>query len=435
MTPTIAIVGRPNVGKSSLFNRLLGQRRNIVHGRPGTSRDQVWVDTMLGQCQCRLVDTGGWSPGRQQDTSVAASCKQTELACREAALILCVCDAQDGVVPGDVEMVDWLRRQGLPVLLIVNKVDAIEHVINTAEFAELGVGDPIAVSALHGLGIHNLLAEVESRVTNVETQEASDVSSDLESPLRLAFVGRPNGGKSSLLNAVLGVDRVIVHHEPGTTRDPVEAQWNWNDREYLLVDTAGLKRRYPDQVEYFASVRSQQMIDRSEVCVVVLDVSQPLGRIDRQIVGEVVEADRGLVIVTNKRDLVPGTTDEEIRSAVQALLPFVMDVPVVVSSAVKRIGVEKFLQRAWDVGHAFRSVVQTSQLNEIIRKMPLPAGIRVLYATQTSRAPATFTMFIRGTRHIAPHQETTFIRTLRKALGWEGVPIRVRWRRKSSRRR
>jgi GTP-binding protein len=403
--PAVAVVGRQNVGKSTLVNRLFGGREAIAHETPGVTRDRVELETTWRGRRFRLVDTGGFVRGaRGIDAKVAA---QAERAAAQADVILLVVDVQTGPVDEDSELARTLRRVPVPVLPVVNKVDTEREEADASTFHSLGLGEPIAVSALHGRGTGDLL----DRLVEVLPEEAGEEEAAPEP--RFALVGRPNVGKSSLFNRLVGEERSVVFEEAGTTRDAVDAMVAWPDGLVRFVDTAGFRR--PARVrgiEYYGFLRAERAIQRADLAILVLDASQGFTTEDKRIAARVMEFGRALVVVANKWDLVE-EKDRTYKDLGRELVPFAR-APLLRTS----------------VHESWRRRAATARVNEILQaataERPAPAGARFRYATQVGAGPPTFVVF--GGRDPGPQYQRFLENRLRRALGLEGVPVRLRFR-------
>ncbi|CAN5462978.1 ribosome biogenesis GTPase Der [soil metagenome] len=431
--PTVVVVGRPNVGKSTLVNRLSGRRDAIVEERPGVTRDRTAHHAQWRGHRFALVDTGGWRPGaRDLDAAVAA---QAETAARAADLALLVVDAAVGVTEEDAAVARWLRAGSAPVVLVANKVDTPGPAAAVGELASLyalGVGDPVPVSALHGLGSGDLLDLVTERLADAGAFDRSPAD-DAEAP-GVALLGRPNVGKSSLFNRLVGEERAIVHDRPGTTRDAVDTVVRaGDDRVYRFVDTAGLRRRARrgPATEYYSVVRTVRALDRAAVALLVLDAAEPVGEQDQRLARQVLDAGRALVLVLNKWDLVDEDRRERLDRERDRLLSFVGFAPLVRTSALSGRGVARLLPAIDGVLGQWRRRVATAELNRWLRDAvdhsapPLHAGrtVRLRYVTQPAVAPPTFRVF--GTGPVPRGYVRYLERRLRDAFGFDGTPLDV----------
>jgi len=320
--PVVAIVGRPNVGKSTLLNRLAGRRISVVADLPGTTRDRIFALVSWEGREVTVVDTGGWLT--KPESSLEEKVRyQVEAAIAGADVVLFLTDGRDGLISADEEMAEWLRYCGKPVVLAVNKVDSAAQANQVAEFHRLGMGEPLAISAHHNRGIYELMDAV---LASVPPQPAE--AAEPNRP-RLAIAGRPNVGKSTLLNTLLGDERAIVHESPGTTRDSLDAVVRWRDRELLIVDTAGIKRRgrTGTGVDYYSLIRALQAINRSDVALLLVDAGEFVTAQDMHVAGYVIEAGKGLLLVVNKWDLVPEVQRQEFRQKAEQRLGFASYAP------------------------------------------------------------------------------------------------------------
>ncbi len=433
--PVVAIVGRPNVGKSALFNRLIGERRAIVEDEPGVTRDRIY-----GECQWRgrtftVVDTGGIDPQATEDL-VAESRRQAEMAVREADVIVFVVDGQAGLHPLDQEVAQLLRQHAKPVILAVNKIDdpGASQAASAYEFYALGLGDPMPVSAVHGRNTGELLDAVAGRLPAAAPPEEG-----LE-PIRVAVVGRPNVGKSSLVNRLVGQERSIVSSIPGTTRDVVDIRLERGGTPFILLDTAGMRRRsrVDSPVERFSVLRAMRAVERCDVAVLVLDATQDVADQDRRIAGLAHEAGKGLVIVANKWDLVDktGQTMRIYEERYRRELAFADYAPIVFVSALTGRRVHEVLDLVETVANYAALRVRTGQLNEVVRDAvalrPPPAdkGVqpKIFYAVQAGVKPPQFVLFCSHAELLHFSYLRYLENRLRDAFGFVGTPIRFQLR-------
>ncbi|MEZ4554580.1 MAG: ribosome biogenesis GTPase Der [Dehalococcoidia bacterium] len=432
--PLVAVVGRPNVGKSALFNRLTRTRRALVEEVAGTTRDRIygWFD-WRGR-HVRVVDTGGVE-GPEADPFTALIREQVIEAIEESDAILFVVDAAQGVTAADEAIVDLLRRTTKPVLLIGNKADRREARQNVVDLQALGLGDPILISAYHGQGV----ADVMDRVLDVV---AAAPPPEREERLRIAVVGRPNVGKSSLVNAILGESRVIVSDVPGTTRDAIDTPFELEGASLLLVDTAGIRRRGKIErgVERHSVQRAEHAIDRADVVFLVTDQGEPTVAQDTHIAGYVAEQGKGLIIVVNKWDLAEDRGDRHgFARRVDQRYQFVPWAPVQFTSAVTGEGIRELLELAIHIDQVRRRRVQTSELNLVVHRAMVEHGppsvrgkrLKVMYATQAETEPPTFVFFVNDPRLLHFSYRRFLENRLRAAFGFEGTAIRMVFRRRS----
>jgi len=425
----VAIVGRPNVGKSTLFNRLLARRHAIVSDVPGVTRDRLQVPCEWGGREFLLVDTGGLVPGETEPLTVQVR-RQAERAIAEAQVVLFLVDAAAGLTPQDAEIADVLRRRDRPVLVVANKVDTPQLEAGAYEFHALGLGEPIMVSAAHGLGIGELLDAVVAVVPDAEP-----VETEAEAAVGVVFLGRPNVGKSSLVNALLGEERVIVDPRPGTTRDATDTPLLYDGRRVVLIDTAGLRRRshVDDGVEYYSTRRAQDALERADVAVLVIDAREGIADQDQRIARMVYEAGRASVIAVNKWDLLSGHTPEQVRRVAQERLRFLGEVLVVPTVATQRRGIEQLMAAVLRAAQARATRIATGPLNRVIAEAlgahnpPAdPAGrqLNIYYATQPTTRPPTIVLFVNDPRLFTDGYRRYLEGRLREGFDLAGTPLR-----------
>lgn len=493
MPGLIAIVGRPNVGKSALFNRIVGRRIAIVHDMPGVTRDRVTAEAEWRGRPFTLVDTGGIGLVRGEkveDVIINAALDQVQLAIEAAHCIIFVVNVQEGIVPLDREVAKRLHQSGKPVLVAVNKVDNYKAEAGVTEFAELGFNRLFPVTAIHGRGIEDLMnrakaflpeesdqetvaddTEAEAATDEAEVSEATEgegkpTATRNASPLKLAIVGRPNVGKSSIINALTQSERVIVSPIPGTTRDsvdvPFEVDTDGVRQQYVLIDTAGLRkaRRVDDTVEYFSAQRTAEAIERADIVVLVIDAETGVVEQDKKIADQIIEARRACIVVINKWDLVepavrearekemerrkregkyhregqpgrPLTTLAEFGEWVQEKLFFLDYAPVIFTSAKSGFQLERLLEAVRYVAAQLRQQIPTAILNRTLndaieRRQPISAVghfLKFFYATQVKQAPPTFLLFVNRDELLSPQYTKYLGGEMRKAFGYEGCPI------------
>ena len=433
-TATVAIIGRPNVGKSTLFNRIVGGRAAIVDERPGSTRDRHFGKTEWNGREFWVVDTGGLLPSSGEPMDAAIR-RQVELAVAAADVVLLLTDVEVGPAPADQEIAEFLRGRGKPVLLVVNKADALARETRHLAFWELGLGEPRPVSAGTGKGVGDLLDEVVAALPASEPAPAADA-------IAVAVIGRPNVGKSSLVNRMLGEERLIVSAVPGTTRDAIDTRLDFAGRALTLVDTAGLRRRgkIDEAVEFYALLRTQRAIERADVCVIVVDAAEGLHGRDLRVAGQAWDAGTGLVVAVNKWDLVAKDSDtaEAGRREAVERAPFLADVPFVYVSALSGQRVSKVLETVVEVADARRSRVQTAEVNRAIQELvgerqPPQAGgaeVKLLYGSQIGEAPPTFAIVTSRPDEIPDSYRRFVVGRLRERFGFVGTPIRLRFTRR-----
>jgi GTP-binding protein len=435
--PLVAIVGRPNVGKSTLFNRLVGERLAIVEDVPGTTRDRLYADAEWGGVTFTLVDTGGLVPDTHDDL-VAQVRAQAEIAMGEADVIVFLTDVLEGVMPGDEEIAQILRRSEKPVFLAANKADNERRRLEAVEFYVLGMGEPWPISALHGAGSGDLLDEIVAAFpVEVVGEEAEAV--------KIAIVGRPNVGKSSLLNKLLGRERAIVHEAPGTTRDAIDTLMEWGGEPLVLIDTAGIRRRGRIErgVERYSVLRSLRAIQRADVVLLLLDATEGVTAQDAHIAGYILEEGKSVVVIVNKWDVVdkgPRTT-EEYRQKVRVGLRFLDYVPVLFISAKTGQRVGQVLPTALRAQAARLVRIPTGELNSLLQEViarhapPSKAGKRLkfYYATQAAVNPPTFIFFVNDKRLVHFSYRRYLENRIRERYRFEGTPLRMSFRERRGR--
>jgi GTP-binding protein len=432
--PVVAVVGRPNVGKSTLVNRILGRQVAIVEDRPGVTRDRKEIDAEWLGVGFRLVDTGGWQPGGNDlDTKVS---RQVEKGVRDAHAVLFLVDASVGVTEEDAAVADWLRKTGKPVLLVANKADNDRREGEAWEFLSLGLGDAYPVSALHGRRTGDMLDDLIAVLPSVEVED--DLAADtIESGIpAVAIVGRPNVGKSTLFNRLIGEERSVVHDLPGTTRDSVDTIVETAEGPIRFVDTAGMRRksRVDDGPEYYSLVRALRSVDEADVALLVIDATEGVTSQDQRLAERVDAAGCPVVVLLNKWDLL---LDAEARATATSQLAkrlhFIGDAPVLKVSATTGKGVHKLLPVLADAIERYHRRVPTRDVNKVLAEaqaaQPAPGGARVLYGLQGAADPPTFTLF--ANRELPPQYVRYLERKLRDAFGFGAVPIKMRVRRRS----
>ena len=420
--PAVAVVGRQNVGKSTLVNRLFGGREAIAHEMPGVTRDRVELEASWGGRAFRLVDTGGFARSARGIEALVS--EQAERAARAADVVLLVVDVQTGPVEEDATLARRLRKAEVPVLVVVNKVDTDSEEGDVAAFHRFGLGDPVPVSALHGRGAGDLLDQLVA----VLPEEEAEVEGEAEEP-RFAIVGRPNVGKSSLFNRLVGEERSVVYEEAGTTRDAVDALVEWDGRPLRFVDTAGFRRPSKAQgIEYYSFLRAERAIERAHVALLVLDASEGFAGEDKRIAARVMEFGRGLVVVANKWDLVE-ERDKTFKELTELLSPYAR-APVLRTSATTGTGVTRLPATLFSVHERWGRRTPTAQVNEVVAnaqaQQQAPGGARYRYATQVAAEPPRFVLF--GAQPPDASYQRFLEGRLRRALDLDGVPIRVRFR-------
>jgi GTP-binding protein len=428
--PIIAIVGRPNVGKSTLFNRLVGRRQALVRDTPGVTRDRLYGRVSFERWQATVIDTGGFDPSSEEPL-IEGVRRQVLAAVEEADLVLFVVDTRDGPTALDLEIARILRRGSRAVVLAANKVDAATQEAGLADLYRLGFGDPVPVSAEHGRGVAELLEILRDRCPPSPATTART-----DSPVHVAVVGRPNVGKSSLVNAMVGAERVLVHEAPGTTRDAVDTTLVYEGRTYVLVDTAGIRRkgRVQEPLEKLAVVMALKSLERCQVALVVVDASEAIAAQDAHIAGYANEAGRATVIVVNKWDLVPRgmVRKAEVVEQIRDRLPFLDYAPVCFTSATRPEGLPELFDTITQVAAEARRRIPGSAVTEALRAAVArrPASLRgdpltIQSASQVAVEPPTFALRVNRPNDIHFSYERYLVKSLRHAFGLAGSPIRL----------
>ncbi len=432
--PIVAIVGRPNVGKSTLFNRIAssGGMVAIVEDKPGVTRDRLYRDAEWLNTEFTLVDTGGVEFRDVTDTISQGVHLQAKLAIDEADVILFVVDAREGLVPVDEEVARVLRKANKPVILVSNKVEDFSAGYDVYDFYKLGLGEPVMISAAHGKNIGDLL----DRVIDLLPDSSGDEDVD-EDTVKIAVIGRPNVGKSSIVNSILGVERVIVSDVAGTTRDAIDTYFEQGNQKYLLIDTAGMRKKGKINVptERYSVIRSLRAVDRSDVVLMVIDAVDGVIEQDKKIAGYAHDGGRAIVIIVNKWDLVEKDDKTVLRYTedIREQLGFMQYAPVVFVSALTRKRVPRILELVNYVAEQHAMRISTSNLNELIQEAillnPPPSDkgkrLKILYGTQTSVKPPTFIIFVNDTELMHFSYLRYLENQLRSSFGFEGTPIRM----------
>ena len=441
--PLVAICGRPNVGKSTLFNRIIGRQSAIVHGEEGITRDRTYGEAEWRDRRFRLVDTGGVvdSP---TDPITHKIQDQVRAALDEARVVIFVLDGQQEITRVDEDLRDELFRLGKPVVLAVNKLDNNRLQLNRTDFYVLGLGDPLAISSTHGLGTDELLDAVVAELPPaVPEEESEDEEASASEPgiTKVAVIGKPNVGKSSFINAILNQERNIVDETPGTTRDAIDIEFEWNDTHYLLIDTAGMRKKgsIRRDVERFSVSRSLRTIRRADVCLVMIEAPEGISEQDKRILSYVQENGRGMVLVWTKWDLIEDKKArlKAIANEIDLKAPFLKHIPSITVSNLSRQRLFKTFEYIDRVAEQVHRRISTGELNAFFDKIRMsssPASVhkgkqaKILYATQVATKPTTFVLFVNQKR-LFHFSYLRFIENrLREAFGFEGVPIKIELR-------
>ncbi len=432
--PVVAIVGRPNAGKSTLFNRLVRAPRAIVDSTPGVTRDRNMARAQWRDHSFLLVDTGGFEDGDASNLAESVRA-QSALAAEEADVVVALLDGREGLNPADREFVSGLRRLRKPVLFAVNKLDTPARDDEAADFFALGIEEVLPISAAHGRGIDDLLEQVFSKLP---TQGESEVGPS--NAVRLALVGRPNVGKSSLLNCIVGFERSIVDARPGTTRDALDTPFRVGQRDYVLVDTAGIRRRprVVEHIERASAVRSLKALERAELALVVIDSAEPIADQDARIAGYAWERGRAVIFVVNKWDLISGKERDrkQFAQGIRETYPTLANAPIAFVSARTGFGLDSLFPTIESVIDAHRREIRTPELNRVLKQLteartaPVVRNraVRFYYATQTGTAPPVVTIFTNFPNDVAPPYQRYLLNELRQTFGWNGTPLQLRFR-------
>ena len=429
--PTVAIVGRPNVGKSTFVNRLIGARNSIVDDLPGVTRDRIYFDVEWQNKAFTVIDTGGIIPGDEDDIMVSIF-DQAKLACEEADKIIFLVDGKDGVNPVDYDIANILRQSGKPIFLAVNKCDNPESLTMTSDFYALAVGDPVGISALHGSGGVGDLLELVTEDFEVLEEDEED------NRIKIAIVGRPNAGKSSIVNAILNTDRVIVSDVSGTTRDSIDSYVTYKDKEFIIVDTAGIRKKSKVDygVEKFAVDRAIRSIRECDVALLVIDAKEGISDQDKKISSIVTEAGKGLIVAINKWDLIEdkkANTLNKFEKELAVDIPFLSFAPKIFISAVTKQRLGQIFDESLKVYEQCTKRISTGLLNKVINEayaLNPPTSfkgkrLKIYYITQAKTQPPTFVLFVNNEELLKDSYKRYLENKLREAFGFFGTPIRI----------
>lgn len=432
MSAIVAIVGRPNVGKSTLFNRILGRRLAIVEDVPGVTRDRNYAEVTRFERPFTLVDTGGFEPV-SDDHLLSQMREQSQLAMEEADIIIFLLDGREGLTPADQEVAAMLRQVDKPVLFVVNKVDGPTQEAGAGDFYALGIDEICTVSAEHGLGISDLMDRVLELLPVAPSRREDDEET------RLAIIGRPNVGKSSLVNRLLGYERMVANPVAGTTRDSIDSPFAYNRRRYVLIDTAGIRRkgRVAQKLEKFSVIQALKALDRADIALMVLDAREGITEQDLTIAGYAAERGRAVVLVINKWDVVPKdhTTLGQYVKNLREAFKFLPDVPIHFVSALTGLRVSKIMADVEKVSDEYRRTIKTAALNKVLEEAqkahqpPVYQGKRLkfFYITQTGTRPPSFIIFANKAEGVHFSYRRYLVNCLRQAFGFTGCPIVLRF--------
>ena len=424
----VAIVGRPNVGKSSLFNRLIGRREAVVADLPGVTRDAKEGLMLHQNHRITLIDTGGlWSGDEWED----AIREKAEWAMEGAQAVIFVLDPREGLSAADYEVTDWLRRLGKPVIIAANKIDSPKHEVYMAELWGRGFGEPIAISAEHARGLDDLLDRVMTYLPE-DTEDVPDIA-----PIRISLIGRPNVGKSSLLNAITQTDRAIVADQPGTTRDSLDVEWDYGGQRFVLVDTAGIRKKPDTAVEDYAIQRSQAAIGRSDLIWLVVNASD-LGDHELKLANLAYDSGKPVIVIVNKWDLVPDADLKSTEKDLNQKLHHISYAPRVYTSAINEYGIHEMLAEAMKLHEKWQSRIPTSELNrwlgvwQMRQSVPNFHGkkLKMYFMTQVETAPPTFAIFCNRADFVTRAYEGFLQNRIREDLQLAGIPVRLKWNEK-----
>ena len=431
--PLVAVVGRPNVGKSTFFNKIIGKRIAIVEDTPGVTRDRIYGDAEWLDYHFALVDTGGIEPMKEDIISTQMR-RQAELAIETADVIIFMVDGREGITAADEDVAEMLRRSGKPIVLAVNKVDHPKFEDTAYDFYALGIGNPITISAEQGLGLGDLLDEVVAYFPKYDKEYESDA-------INIAIVGKPNVGKSSLVNALLGYERTIVSNISGTTRDAIDTPFTWNDNDFVLVDTAGIRRKRAiedETIERYSVIRSLGAIRRADVVLIVIDAAEGMSEQDVRIAGYVHEEGKASVVIVNKWDMIEKDTHtmNEFKKKLYSDLAFMSYVPMLFISAKTGQRVNKVLELAKYAYDQNSMRISTGTLNDVISEAitvtepPSDKGrrLKIYYATQFATNPPTFALVVNDPNIMHFSYQRYLENYLRKSFGLDATPIRLKVR-------
>ncbi|MTK13211.1 MAG: ribosome biogenesis GTPase Der, partial [Clostridiaceae bacterium] len=397
--PIVAIVGRPNVGKSTLFNKLAGHRISIVEDTPGVTRDRVYAQAEWLRHSFTIIDTGGIEP-ESSDIIISQMRRQAQIAIETADVIVFIVDGKEGLTAADREVAQMLRKSKKPIVLVVNKVDSLKEEDNAYEFYNLGIGEPITISASQGLGLGDMLDRV------VENFDEASLEEEEDEYIRIAFVGKPNVGKSSLINKLLGEERVIVSDIPGTTRDAIDSYLETEEGKFILVDTAGLRRKskVKEEIERYSVIRTYTAIERADVCILMLDATQGITEQDEKIIGYAHEMNKAIMVIVNKWDLIEKDTNtmNEFKNMIKTNLSFMSYATYLFISALTGQRVHKVLETVKECYESYTKRIKTGVVNDVISKAVMmkeppimgTKRLKIYYVTQTGVKPPTFVFFV-----------------------------------------
>jgi GTP-binding protein len=431
--PIVAIVGRPNVGKSTLFNKLAGHRISIVEDTPGVTRDRVYAQAEWLRHSFTIIDTGGIEP-ESSDIIISQMRRQAQIAIETADVIVFIVDGKEGLTAADREVAQMLRKSKKPIVLVVNKVDSLKEEDNAYEFYNLGIGEPITISATQGLGLGDMLDRV------VENFDEASLEEEEDEYVRIAFVGKPNVGKSSLINKLLGEERVIVSDIPGTTRDAIDSYLETEEGKFILVDTAGLRRKskVKEEIERYSVIRTYTAIERADVCILMLDATQGITEQDEKIIGYAHEMNKAIMVIVNKWDLIEKDTNtmNEFKNMIKTNLSFMPYATYLFISALTGQRVHKVLETVKECYESYTKRIKTGVVNDVISKAVMmkeppimgTKRLKIYYVTQTGVKPPTFVFFVNDQSCIHFSYERYLENQLRQSFEFTGTGIKLEFR-------
>lgn len=431
--PVVAIVGRPNVGKSTLFNKLAGKRIAIVEDTPGVTRDRIYAEAEWLRHSFTIIDTGGIEPANE-DIIMVQMRRQANIAIETADVIVFIVDGKVGLHPSDYEVAQMLRKSGKPIVLVVNKIDRRELEDNAYEFYNLGIGTPLTISATQGLGLGDMLDEVVSYFDNLESYEED------EEYVKIAMIGKPNVGKSSLINKLLGENRNIVSNIPGTTRDAVDSKLETEEGKFILIDTAGLRRKskVKEEIERYSVIRTLTAVERADVCILVLDATEGITDQDEKIIGYAHELNKAIMVIVNKWDLVEKDTNtmNEFKARISSGLNFMPYASYIFISALTGQRVNKVLSMAKECYDNYSKRISTGVLNDVISKAVLMKEppvvalrrLKIFYVAQVGTKPPTFIFFVNDPALLHFSYERYLENKLRESFDFRGTGIKLIFR-------
>lgn len=430
--PAVALVGRPNVGKSTLFNRIVGKQISIIEDTPGITRDRIYALATYNDYKFNVIDTGGIDMGPELFNEEIRM--QAEIAIEEADIVIFIVDGKEGLTANDYAVRDILRKSGKRIIVVINKMDTKLSKDNVYDFYELGFDNYVAVSAEQNFGINDMLDMI---VANIDKKDYDDYNEDV---IKFSVIGRPNVGKSSLVNAILNEQRVLVSSEAGTTRDAIDTPFTYNDQELVVIDTAGIRKRGKvwENVEKYSVLRAMRAIDRSDICLIVLDASEGIKEQDKHIAGYAYEAGRGIIIVVNKWDLVKDKSMKEFKEDILFHFPFISYAPIVFLSALTTKRIHTLMPEILKINGNVKREIPTNLLNAVIMDAvaltPPPSykskRLKVSYVNQTGIKPPKFTLSVNDKGLVHFSYERYLKNKLRENFDFEGTPIKLQFKNK-----